>query len=207
MPNRAIVIGLTGNIATGKSSVARLLALLGADIIDADLVAHQVMCPGTAVHQSIVEHFGAGILTSSGEIDRAVLGRIVFADSAALAVLDRLVHPAVRREARRLAHASEKDVVVIEAIKLLEAGMDIDCDEIWVVTAPRSTQIERLMRRSTLSYEEARLRVDAQPSQEGKVAGADVIIENGGSLLDTRRQVNLAWKRLIAGRPPRGVPC
>jgi len=202
------VIGLTGNIATGKSTVARMLGDLGACIIDADQVAHGVMRAGTAVHAALVERFGEGILAANGEIDRRALGAIVFADSKALLALDSLVHPAVRVEVRRLVSECAQPVVVIEAIKLLEAGMDADCDTIWVVTAPRDVQIVRVLQRSALTREQAEQRVDAQGPQCDKVRRADTVIDNAGSLDYTRWQVERAWGRTfgLVPRPILGEP-
>lgn len=196
------VIGLTGNIATGKSTVARMLRDLGACIIDADQVAHSVMQPGTAVNAALVERFGDAIAAPSGEIDRRVLGAIVFSDPQALLALDSLVHPAVRVEVRRLVSECAQPVAVIEAIKLLEAGMDADCNTIWVVTAPRDVQIVRVMQRSGLTREQAEQRVDAQSPQHDKVRRANTVIDNSRSLACTRQQVERAWGRTFGL-----VPC
>ncbi len=198
------VIGLTGNIATGKSTVARMLRDLGACIIDADQVAHDVMRAGTAVHAALVARFGEGILAANGEIDRRALAAIVFADPEALLALDAIVHPAVRVEVRHLVSECPDPVVVIEAIKLLEAGMDADCDSIWVVTAPRDVQIVRVMERSALTREEAEQRIDAQGPQCDKVQRADTVIDNSRSLACTRRQVERAWGRTFGPVP--GLP-
>lgn len=197
------VIGLTGNIATGKSTVAGMLRDLGACIIDADQVAHSVMRTGTAVHATLVERFGQGIVAASGEIDRRALGAIVFSDPAPLRALDALVHPAVRVEVRRLVSECAQPVVVVEAIKLLESGMDTDCDTIWVVTAPREAQIARVMQRSGLTREQAEQRIDAQGPQCDKVRRANTVIDNASSLACTRRQVERAWGRTfgIVPRP------
>jgi len=195
------VIGLTGNIATGKSTVAGMLRDLGACIIDADQVAHRVMRTGTKVHAALVEHFGAGIVAASGEIDRRALGAIVFSDPQSLLALDTLVHPAVRVKVRRLVGECAQPVVVVEAIKLLEAGMDADCDTIWVVTAPRKVQIARVMQRSGLTREQAEQRIDAQGPQCDKVRRANTVIDNASSLACTRRQVERAWGRTFGTVP------
>jgi len=200
--SQRLLIGLTGNIATGKSTVARMLADLGATVIDADRVAHEVMRAGTAVHAAILAAFGPEIVRTDGEIDRARLGALVFADPNALARLERIVHPAVTAEvARRIAEAPTP-VVVVEAIKLIEAGMAERCDSLWVTTCPSELQVQRLMADRRLSREEAELRVRAQPPQEEKVARADVVIDTGGSLAQTRAQVEMAWERLV--RPVEG---
>ncbi len=197
MNTRPRVIGLTGNIATGKSTVSRMLEDLGACVIDADQVAHRLMRVGSAVHKAVVDRFGPHVLAPDGEIDRQKLGEIVFSDPAALRDLDALTHPRVREEVKRLVAGCRCPVVVVEAIKLLESGMHEDCDAVWVVTAPRAVQVERLMQRSGLSQAQAELRVDAQGSQEEKAARADIVIANGGSLECTRLQVERAWWSLF----------
>ena len=190
------LIGLTGNIATGKSEVARLLTELGARVIDADKIAHEVMCPAGPAYHSVVEAFGPGVLAADGTIDRAELGAIVFRDPAALRRLEAAVHPATIREvARRIARATEA-VVVVEAIKLIEAGMHRHYDALWVVTAPRPVQIARLVAMRGLTEEEAALRVDAQPPQEEKAAVADLVIVNDGDLSDLRQKVEAAWTQI-----------
>jgi dephospho-CoA kinase len=197
MSPRPFLIGVTGNIATGKSTVIRMLADLGACVIDADRVAQDLMRAGTAMHRAVVERFGADIVGGRGEIDRRLLGAIVFADPAALSDLDALVHPAVRVETRHLAQACTGPVVAIEAVKLFEAGMDADCDSVWVVTAPRAIQITRLELRSGLTREQAELRVDAQSPQADKAARADIVIDNASSLACTHWQVVRAWERTV----------
>jgi dephospho-CoA kinase len=191
------LIGITGNIGTGKSTVAEMLADLGAETIDADRVAHRVMRPGTQTHDRVVEAFGPGILTDSQKIDRRRLGAIVFSDPQALARLEAIVHPATLEAIDRRIAATAADVVVIEAIKLIESGLADDCDSVWVVTCRREQQIERVVSQRDLSREEARRRVDAQPPQQEKVTRADVVIDNAGPLSATREQVEAAWARVI----------
>lgn len=189
------VIGLTGNIGTGKSTIMAMLRDLGADTIDADRVAHQVMEPGEPAYEEIVAAFGKDIAPGGGPIDRRRLGEIVFRDPQALARLERIVHPAVYQRMKARLAGAQASVVVIEAIKLLEAGLSLQlCDVVWVVTAPREQQIRRLMASRGLSREEAVLRIDAQPPQAEKAARADVVIDNGGSLEATREQVLQAWQ-------------
>jgi Dephospho-CoA kinase (EC 2.7.1.24) len=130
------IIGLTGNIATGKSTVARMLRDLGATVIDADRVAHEVMRAGTPVHRAVVETFGPQVLRPDGEIDRARLGAVVFSDPQALAQLEAIVHPAVLEEVARRIAAAPTPVVVVEAIKLIESGMAEAFDALWVTTCP-----------------------------------------------------------------------
>ena len=191
------VIGLTGNIGVGKSTVMALLAGLGAVGIDADKVAHQVMEPGQPAYQQIVARFGLSIAPDGGPIDRLRLGQIVFSDPAALADLEAIVHPAVFEVIQRRVAEASAPVVVIEAIKLLEAGLSRQlCQQVWVVAAPREQQILRLMQTRGLSEAEAALRIDAQPPQAEKIAQADVVIDNSGSLEAVRVQVERAWQML-----------
>jgi dephospho-CoA kinase len=192
------VVGLTGNIGTGKSTVTQMLSELGAEVIDADKVAHEVMQAGTPVHAEIVEAFGRELLSSDGEIDRKRMGALVFADPAALARLEALTHPATITAIGHRIGISSAPVVVVEAIKLIESGMAAVYDSVWVVTCTPEQQIRRIMAQRGLSRQEAEQRVRAQPSQAEKIAYADVVIDNSGSLSRTRKQVRAAWECLIA---------
>lgn len=198
MARPAFVIGLTGNIATGKSTVAQMLAERGACVIDCDKLAHLAMRTECEVRRRIVARFGRGVLAADGNVNRQALGAIVFADPAALADLEAIVHPWVLEETRRRVAACEAPVAVVEAIKLLEAQMHTQCDEVWVVTAPREQQLARLVERRGLTRAEAERRMDAQPPQEDKVARADVVIENAGTLEELEAQVASAWHRAMA---------
>jgi dephospho-CoA kinase len=203
------IIGLTGNIATGKSVVAAMLADLGARVIDADVLAHEVMRSGTETCEQVVEEFGSHFLQPDGEVNRLKLGAHVFADPDALARLEDIVHPAVIAESERLLQQAGREaaspptgsagqqVVALEAIKLIESGMHQRCDELWVVTCPRDQQVQRLVETRGWSVEEAELRVDAQPAQQEKVALADVVVDNSGSLEQTRAQVLRHWQRVL----------
>ena len=188
------LIGLTGNIATGKSTVAKMLRELGATVIDADALVHELQRSGMPTYDAIVAAFGYGILDRTGEIDRKVLGSIVFADSEKLRLLESTLHPAVLIESQQRIAAATTRVVVYEAIKLLEAGRAEMCDAIWVVTARPEVQLERLMRDRHLSEADARQRIEAQPSQSEKIKRATVVIDNSDSLSETRRQVQAAFK-------------
>lgn len=181
------VIGLTGNIATGKSLVLRMLKELGADTIDADDLVHVLMRRGSSLYDQIVAEFGRYILDEEFEIDRGKLGNIVFCDPQALAHLESITHPTVRREIERWIASSGADVVAVEAIKLIESGMANNCDAVWVVTASEDVQLDRLMTKRRMSGPQAMLRIEAQSSQREKVDQADVVIDNGGDVV-------VAWK-------------
>jgi dephospho-CoA kinase len=197
-----MIIGLTGNIATGKSEVARMLAQLGAYVIDADKVAHRVMQPGGPAYSAVVDALGPEILSTDGTIDRRKLGAIVFRDPAALRRLEAAVHPATIAEIDRLIAQTSEPVVVVEAIKLIEAGMHRHYDALWVVTAPRALQISRLQSTRGLAEQEAALRVDAQPPQAEKAALADLVISNDGDLNSLQDKVKAAWTAIQSGRFP-----
>lgn len=199
---RPFLIGLTGNIACGKSAVLARLAELGAETIDADSVVHELQRPGEPVWAAIREAFGPAVLTPEGALDRRALGAIVFGDPAALARLEALTHPAVRaRIEERVAAAAGRGVavMVIDAIKLFEGGLADRCDQNWVVTCAPEQQLARLMARNGFTEAEARQRIAAQPPQAEKVARADLVIDNSGVLADTYAQVDAAWRRVPAG--------
>ena len=196
------IIGLTGNIGTGKSTIAATLRELGAEVIDADRVAHELMVPGAPEWERLVARFGPDIIQPDGVVDRRKLGAVVFSDPAALRDLEAILHPGVRPRIRARFAATERPVVVVEAIKLLEAGLYREVDAVWVVTADRDTQVRRLVATRGLSRAEAELRVDAQPPQADKVARGDVVIENSGDLDAVRAQVQAAWRAIEEGSAP-----
>ncbi len=196
-PDR-FLIGLTGNIATGKSLVRGMLAELGAAAIDADQVAHQVIRKGEAAFDAVIAAFGDGILDGDGQIDRAALGAIVFADRERLTQLEGITHPAIRGRIDQLIREADARVVVVEAIKLLEGELRPAVDAIWVVDAAPATQLARLRTARGLPEPEARKRIALQNSQAEKLRQADVIIHNDGDIAATRAQVERAWNRLSA---------
>lgn len=195
------IIGLTGNIATGKSAVMRLAAQKGALTLDADKVVHEIMDHDPSMQAAIAVAFGSHVRKTDGSIDRPALGEIVFGDPEALRDLEAMMHPAVRQVVIQAIGESEADVVLIEAIKLLEGEMVQMCDQIWVTHCSPRTQIERLMVCRGLDDEAAVLRVKAQNPQEEKVARADVVIDTGGRMADTVRQFEAAWQTLPAMMP------
>jgi dephospho-CoA kinase len=188
------VIGLTGNIATGKSIVRQMLEHLGAYTIDADVLSHRAIAKGAPGYQSVVDAFGKSILDASGEIDRTRLGRLAFSDPDALKELEAIVHPLVEYAVDLLTQRASQRIIVIEAIKLLEGKLIKKCDAIWTTYAPEWVQKARLMQERGMDEQEAIRRIQAQPPQEVKTAMANVVIQNAGSFEDTWKQVVAAWK-------------
>lgn len=207
MQQRARSIGLTGNIASGKSSVARRLTAHGAVVIDADIVARELMEPRLPAWLDVVAAFGADVVGPGEKIDRAKLRRIVFSDAAALKRLNQAVHPHVHAELlRRLDRLEANQVAVIEAVAIVEAGTYRDLDALWLVVSPPEQQIQRLMHSRGLSREDAAWRVAGQPPVDDKVALADVVIHNDGSLEALNDATDRAWQAALATwdiqRPP-----
>lgn len=192
-----IVIGLTGNIATGKSVVRRMLEHLGAYTIDADALAHRVIAKGAPGYQPVLDKFGKWLLDPDGQINRARLGRLVFSDSQALVQLEDIIHPFVAQAIDLLIRHASQNVVVIEAIKLLETDLRHKCDSIWVTEADQKVQIERLLQKRGMSMEDALQRIHAQSPQQEKINAATVVLKNNGSIEDLWKQVDAAWKRIL----------
>jgi len=203
------LIGLTGGIASGKSTVARRLYEHGAVHIDADDLARRVVEPGTPVLAAVVAEFGEGVLRADGSLDRVRLGEIVFNDDAARARLNAIVHPAVRELSSRLiarAEADDPDAVVVYDVPLLvEASVDHPFDLIVVTNAPRRTQVKRLVEERGLDLMQAEARVDAQVDNTRRLAIADVVIDTDGSLASTMSQTDALWARVAAERAGRDV--
>lgn len=194
---KPFIIGLTGNIATGKSTVLRYLAAKGAHVIDADKLTHRAMAPGGPAYEAIVDTFGAAILGADGTIDRPALGRIVFNDPAALRRLEAIIHPAVYDLALAEVSQSSAPIIVIEAIKLLEArNLARLCDETWVVTASEEAQLRRLRQERGMDAAEAQRRMAAQSPQEDKIRLADRVIVNDGELADLYAQLDMLWSEI-----------
>jgi dephospho-CoA kinase len=204
-----IVIGLTGNIATGKSVVRKMLEHLGAYGIDADALAHRAIADDAPGYQPVIDTFGSWILAPDGQIDRTRLARIVFSDSEALEQLEAIVHPLVRQAIDLLVRRASQKIIVIEAIKLLEGPLRTACDNIWVTTAPIETQLTRLGIKRGMSIDVARQRIAAQLPQALKLEAADVVIDNIGTFESTWKQVLAAWGKTIPGEAvelPRPAP-
>ena len=191
-------VGLTGGIASGKSLVAAELAARGAIVIDADVLAREVVEPGTPALAAIVERFGRQVLTD-GQLDRSRLGEIVFADPLARRDLERIVHPAVRARAIELERAAEGAAVVVHVIPLLvETGQQQNFDFVVTVDVDQETQIRRLMARNGFSRAEAEARIAAQATREDRRAAADVVLDNTGTLAQLRDQIAALWAVLTS---------
>lgn len=201
------VVGLTGGIAAGKSTVARRLAELGAVVIDADHLAREAVTPGSRGLAAIVERFGNAVLGDDGSLDRAALGRIVFADEEARRALNGIVHPEVRRlyaEAVADARANDPDAVIVYDVPLLaEARAADEFGTIVVVDAPADVRIARLVELRGMDRQEAENRVGSQISDDDRRAMADVIIDSAGTIDETIAQTDALWWRLVAERDAR----
>ncbi len=190
------IIGLTGNIATGKSVVRRMLEHLGAYTIDADALAHRAIAKDAPGYKPVIETFGKWILDSNGQINRSKLGGLVFRDPDALSNLENIVHPLVEQAIEILVQRASQRVVVIEAIKLIESRLRTACDGIWVTYAPEEIQVERLMRKRSFSRDEAVNRIHSQGAQSEKIERANTVIRNTGSYEELWKQVTTAWKQV-----------
>jgi dephospho-CoA kinase len=190
---RPYLIGVTGNIACGKSSVMRELEKLGATIIDGDLVYRDLTGPGSELVKRLAAEFGDDVANPDGSLNRPALGKIVFSNPEALARLDHLTHPVILEEVFRRIASATTPVVATDGIKLIESGLGDQCDEVWVVTCDPDCQRARLMERNGIDRAEADRRIAAQPPVQEKLARADVVIVNDRTLEDLRAQVLAAW--------------
>lgn len=194
---KSLVIGLTGGLGTGKSTVASILKELGLTVIDADQIGHQLLRPGTGVYRQVLSGFGPEILKPNGEIDRRVLGKMVFNDPEKRRLLNGITHPAIKAQLRAEVDSlkAKGENVVLEVPLLFEAKMEEEVDEIWVVSASGPTQMQRIMERNGMTTTEAQSRIKAQMSLAEKIAQADVVIKNEGTIADLRKQVETLLKR------------
>jgi len=192
-------VGLTGGIGSGKSEVGRGLAAHGAVVIDADLLAREVVASGTAGLAEVVQAFGPGVLGADGGLDRPVLGRRVFGDEEARRRLEAIIHPRVRALAAELETSAAADTVVVHDIPLLvETGQAHDFDVVVVVDVSPDVQLDRLTRTRGMSIEDAQDRMAAQATREARLAAADQVIHNSGNLEELQSQVDALWQRLVA---------
>ncbi|MEZ5119282.1 MAG: dephospho-CoA kinase [Candidatus Nanopelagicales bacterium] len=191
-------IGLTGGIGSGKSTVSAMLADLGAHVIDADTIAREVVAPGTDGLAALVEAFGPDILTSDGSLNRAALADRAFADESARARLNAITHPRIAARTAELMRKIPENAVLVHDVPLLvEVGLQDAYDMVLVVDAPDDVRVRRLLERG-LDEQDARARIAAQATREQRLAVADVVLDNSGSLGDLREQVERAWTT-IAG--------
>lgn len=190
-------IGLTGGIASGKSTVSRLLVERGALLVDADKIAREVVLPGSPVLEQIAVHFGSDMLLEDGSLNRKRLGELVFASETSRKQLESITHPAIRQEIQRQTRQFEQEhperLIVVDIPLLYESGLAEMFDSIVVVYVPRSVQLQRLMERDGWNEKEAEQRLNAQWSMEKKRDLADIVIDNSGSLQDTIMQVDRFW--------------
>ena len=204
-------VGLTGGIASGKSAVGEMFAALGASVIQADHISHQLMQPNEAVYLEVVRHFGSGILNPNGTVSRPKLAEAAFGSPgkglpSRIEELNRIVHPAVIKKQldwmKEVGRTNPKAVAIVEAALILEAGAVGDFDQVVVVTCRPEQRVQRWARRLGVSEEAARIdverRMDAQLSDEEKIKAADFVIDNSGSLDETRKQVETIFSQMQA---------
>ena len=190
------LIGLTGGIASGKSTVAKLLASYGAETIDADQVARDVVTRGSVGLQEVVRTFGAEVLSDSGELDRDLLGQIVFKDPEKRIILEQILHPLIKRRTTDLLAASKSSVVVYAVPLLVEANVDYPFDMILTVEAGVENQIDRIVRSRGLSKADALRRIDAQASREQRSERADFVIDSSGTHAQLEQQIATLWEKI-----------
>jgi dephospho-CoA kinase len=198
------LVGLTGGIASGKSYVASLLSELGASTVDADQVARDVVVPGSPGLVQVVGAFGYEILLPSGELDRAKLGNIVFADPNKRLELEGILHPLIKRRTTQLIGEQVSDIVVYAVPLLVEANVDYPFDAIITVEAGIENQISRLMQSRSMTESDARARIQAQTSAVDREARADFVIDSSGSKEQTKQQVELVWQKLVESARAKG---
>lgn len=191
-------IGLTGGIATGKSTVSQMLVKRGAVLIDADTIAREIMEPGSPVLHEVEKHFGADVIQKDGRLDRKKLGSIVFTNPEQRQILESITHPAIRHEMRERMNRFEAEdpgrLVIADIPLLYESGLESLYEEVMVVYVPRELQLERLIKRDGLSVSEAKSRLDAQMDIEIKKQKADFVIDNSQGLSVTEHQIDDFWR-------------
>ena len=193
------VIGLTGGIGSGKSTVSKFLAHLGAVVIDADKVGHEVFKPGTKAWQEVVDAFGQGIISADGTIDRRKLGEIVFSNPGARAKLNQVMHPLIYKQVKsQMEEYGRKGaaIIIVEAPLLLEVGWKSLVDEVWVTSASEATVIKRLKEQKGLSEAQSLARIRAQLTDEERIRQADVVIDTNCALDELKERVEALWRKL-----------
>ena len=204
-PNK-LVVGLTGNIATGKSAVMQFAKERGALTVDTDQIVRQIMDTDNDVQTAVAAAFGPSVRRVDGRIKRRSLGSIVFNDPSALRRLELIIHPVVRRMLYKQLNSTNSQIVFIEAIKLLEGGLAADCDQVWVTRCSQATQHQRLVVCRGMDEKTAGQRINSQSPQEIKVSAADVVINTDGTMIDTEKHFNHAWDRMIKKLPSKVKP-
>jgi dephospho-CoA kinase len=192
------LVGLTGGIASGKSYVASLLEQLGASVIDADVVAREVVVPGTIGFSQVVDEFGKQLLQPTGEIDRQLLGAMIFSDPTKRARLESILHPLIKQRTLQLISEQRSEIVVYVVPLLIEAAVDYPFDAVVTVEAGEANQVSRLMNSRGLSLEDARLRISAQTGSETRIARANYVIDSSGTKEQTNAQVTSVWTQILA---------
>jgi dephospho-CoA kinase len=202
-----VKVGVTGGIASGKSTVCEAFARLGAEVLDVDKIAREVVQPGQPGWEKLRQTFGPEFFNPDGFLNRARLRELIFADPERRRQLNEIVHPEVMREVRRrseeMAATATGSILVVDVPLLLEVGAAGDFDQVVVVYAAEEVQVRRLMQRDGLSPDEARQALAAQMPLREKVVQADVVIDNSGSLDRTQREVEAVWKKLLLAAEPR----
>ncbi len=197
-----MILGVTGNIASGKSTVAKELARRGAVVVDADQLAREVVEAGSAALEKLVAVFGAEVLQSDGQLDRERLGQMVFADVKVRTMLNNIVHPEIARKSvqrlQELKQQGDSPLIVYEAPLLFEAGAESRVDKVLVVKIAPAEQLKRLQQRDGLDTGAAQQRMAAQMTQQQKIDRADFVIDNSGSLTDLKNQVDSLWSQLVS---------
>jgi dephospho-CoA kinase len=198
-------IGLTGGIASGKTTVAALFAELGVPVIDTDTIAREVVAPGRPALAEIVETFGTGVLAIDGQLDRGALRRLIFTDTARRRQLEAILHPRIRAETLARADACRGPYHIIVVPLLLETGFALLVDRVLVVDCPEPIQRARLAERDHESAEQIERMIGSQIARDARLQAADDVIDNAGSLTDTRRQVEALHRRYLDLARPHGA--
>jgi dephospho-CoA kinase len=195
-----VIVGLTGGLATGKTTVAKIFKELGAEVVDADIIAREIVRKGTEVFDEIVKVFGEGIIGEEGELDRKKLASIIFCDEEAREKLNTITHPPIRKRiVEEIARLKEsKRIIVLDVPLLIEAGFSDLVDVVVVVSAGEEEQIRRVMKRDGIKREEALLRIRSQLPLQSKLDAADYVIDNSGPLDRTRMEIRRVWRGLCA---------
>lgn len=190
-----MIIGITGSFGSGKTTVAKMFAKLGAYTVDVDKIYHSLIKPGKSCYKKIVGHFGKGILGRTGHVDRKKLGKIVFKDKAKLRILNELTHPEIIKEVKRIIRVGKGEAIVIEASLLIESGFYKQMDKIILVASDKEGQVKRIRENRGISAKEVLKRIKVQMPFKKKLVFADFIIDNSGSKTSTLNQVKEIWKQ------------